>query len=244
ASQSLTEGANQSVSGSVSDVAGNSASASVTGVNVDTTAPTITGAPTTAPNANGWYSGDVVIHWTCADPLSGLASACPANTTISGEGANLGASASVADRAGNVGVGSVSGIKIDRTAPATIASSAPAGWSNTDVTINLSASDNLSGVATTSYQVDGGATQTGSSVVFNTDGKHTLTFWSVDNAGNVEDKTAAGNSITIQVDKTAPTISGAAAPAPNTFGWNKSDVTVSFTCADATSGVAFCTPDT
>src|SRR6185437_7015722 len=112
ASQSLTEGANQSVSGSVSDVAGNSASASVTGVNVDTTAPTITGAPTTAPNANGWYSGDVVIHWTCADPLSGLASACPANTTISGEGANLGASASVADRAGNVGVGSVSGIKI------------------------------------------------------------------------------------------------------------------------------------
>ena len=243
-SQLVNEGANQSVSGSVSDVAGNSASATLGDLNVDTTAPVITGAPTTAPNANGWYSGDVTIHWTCSDNLSGIAGGCPADSTISGEGANLGASASVLDKAGNTGLGSVSGIKIDRTAPTTIASSAPAGWSNTNVTINLSATDNLSGVAVTHYQVDGGATQTGTTAVFNTDGKHTLVFWSVDDAGNTEDKTAPGNSLTIQVDETPPTISGAASPAPNGNNWNNSDVTVHFTCADATSGVAFCTPDT
>lgn len=245
ASQTVTEGAHQTVSGSVSDVAGNSASASVTDINVDTTAPTITGAPTTAPNAQGWYSRDVKIHWTCADALSGVPNgACPADTTITGEGANLGASASVTDDAGNVGLGSVSGIQIDRTSPTTIASSVPAGWSNADVTINLSATDNLSGVAKTYYQVDGGATQTGTTITFTTDGAHTLVFWSVDNAGNVEDKTATGNSITVQVDKTPPTISGSASPAPNAFGWNNGDVTVTFTCADATSGVAFCTPTT
>ncbi|HEX5571943.1 MAG TPA: hypothetical protein VFX31_11170, partial [Ktedonobacterales bacterium] len=243
-SQLVNEGANQSVSGSVSDVAGNSASATLGDLNVDTTAPVITGAPTTAPNANGWYSGDVTIHWTCSDNLSGIAGGCPADSTISGEGANLGASASVLDKAGNTGLGSVNDIKIDRTEPTTIASSAPAGWSNTNVTINLSATDNLSGVAVTHYQVDGGATQTGTTAVFNTDGKHTLVFWSVDDAGNTEDKTAPGNSLTIQVDETPPTISGAASPAPNGNNWNNSDVTVHFTCADATSGVAFCTPDT
>ena len=42
-------------------------------------APTITGAPTTSPNANGWYNGDVTIHWTCSDALSGIA-ACPADS--------------------------------------------------------------------------------------------------------------------------------------------------------------------
>ena len=244
ASQLVNEGANQSVSGSVSDMAGNSASASLSDINVDTTAPIITGAPTTAPNVNGWYSDDVTIHWTCSDNLSGVAGSCPADSLITGEGANLGVSTSVMDKAGNTGLGSVSGIKIDRTAPTTIASSAPAGWSNADVTINLSATDNLSGVAVTHYQVDGGATQTGTAVVLNTDGKHTLVFWSIDNAGNTEDKTAPGNSLTIQVDETPPTISGAASPAPNANGWNNSDVTVHFTCADATSGVAFCTPDT
>src|SRR5262245_10338352 len=45
----------------------------------------------------------------------------------------------------------------------------------------------------------------------------------------------------IGVDDIPPTITGAVAPAPNVAGWNKSDLTVTFTCADATSGIASCT---
>jgi hypothetical protein len=44
----------------------------------------------------------------------------------------------------------------------------------------------------------------------------------------------------IVVDGTAPTITGTASPARNAAGWNNTDVTVSFACADDTSGIALC----
>lgn len=44
------------------------------------------------------------------------------------------------------------------------------------------------------------------------------------------------------VDDVAPTIAATLSPAPNAAGWNNSDVTVSFQCADERSGVGFC-PD-
>jgi hypothetical protein len=58
----------------------------------------------------------------------------------------------------------------------------------------------------------------------------------VDNAGNI----SPAVSTTIRIDGEAPTISGAAAPAPNPAGWNNSDVTVTFTCDDTLSGVDTC----
>ena len=91
----------------------------MTGVNIDETAPSLSGLATTSPNANGWYNSDVLVHWTASDGLSGLATAAPADSTITGEGDNLSASVSVSDKAGNSTNASVSGIKIDRTAPHT-----------------------------------------------------------------------------------------------------------------------------
>jgi hypothetical protein len=41
-------------------------------------------------------------------------------------------------------------------------------------------------------------------------------------------------------DTTPPTIAAAVNPTPNAAGWHKTDATVSFTCADSTSGVASC----
>ncbi|HZT82877.1 MAG TPA: hypothetical protein VFA26_21780, partial [Gemmataceae bacterium] len=61
-------------------------------VTIDTVAPTISGAATTSPNGAGWYTGDVTVHWTVSDALSGIA-APPADSTITGEGSNLSASA-------------------------------------------------------------------------------------------------------------------------------------------------------
>src|ERR687885_57011 len=45
-------------------------------------------------------------------------------------------------------------------------------------------------------------------------------------------------NVTIKRDATAPTVGATASPGPNGYGWNNSDVTVSFSCDDATSGIA------
>jgi hypothetical protein len=60
---------------------------------------------------------------------------------------------------------------------------------------------------------------------------------------SVELRGKPGGGITIQiigVDNDPPTIAAAVKPAPNAAGWHKSDVTVSFTCADAISGIDVC----
>jgi hypothetical protein len=227
----LHERAGQSVTGTVSDQAGNSASATVSGINIDETSPTISGAATTAPNAAGWYNGDVTVHWTVGDALSGIASA-PADSMITGESNNLAASARVWDKAGNSASATVSGIKIDRTAAFTTASATGAtqsasGWFTEPVTIALSAADQagLSGVAATYYTVDGGAEQTYTGAfVLTADGTHTVTFWSVDNAGNVEQT----RTLNVQIDKTAPTtgLSATGVYLPGTsFSWGSADQT-------------------
>ncbi len=55
------------------------------------------------------------------------------------------------------------------------------------VQVTLAATDNASGVAATYYEIDGGAQQTYSSpFTVNTLGNHTVGFYSVDMAGNVE----------------------------------------------------------
>ena len=232
-----TQGANQSVTGTAVDAAGNTASTTVSAINVDLTAPTLTGAPTTAANANGWYNSNVSINWPCADALSGLVpSGCPGNSTITGEGSNLTATATVADKAGNSTTSTSSAVRIDRTAPVTVASAPPA-WNNTNLTVTLSATDALSGVANTQYSVDGGATQTGTSVLFNTDGDHVLQYWSTDRAGNTE----TTRSVHVKIDKTSPTISHTQSPVANAHGWNNTAVTITFTCNDILSGIASCT---
>src|SRR5262249_1361433 len=68
--QTFDEGAAQAAHGLAVDLADNSAVVTDAGINVDKTAPTLTGAPTSTPNADGWYGNDVTIHWTCGDALS------------------------------------------------------------------------------------------------------------------------------------------------------------------------------
>ncbi|MDQ1426146.1 MAG: large repetitive protein, partial [Acidimicrobiaceae bacterium] len=232
------EAANQSAAGTATDKAGNTASASVTNISIDKTQPTLTGAPTTSPNGASWYQNNVIIQWTCGDALSGIVSGtCPANSTISGEGTGLTASAAVNDRAGNTRSSTSSpAVKIDRTAPVTTASALPV-WNNTNVTVTLSPSDALSGVASTSWSLDGGPTQSGTSVPVTTEGDHTLTFSSTDNAGNAE----TTKTVHVRIDKTPPTISHLQSPSANANGWNNTNVTVTFTCADGVSGIASCT---
>jgi len=46
--------------------------------------------------------------------------------------------------------------------------------------------------------------------------------------------------VTIKLDTVSPTITGARSPAANAAGWNKTPVTVSFSCTDAGAGLASC----
>src|SRR5439155_3079108 len=59
-----------------------------------------------------------------------------------------------------------------------------------------------------------------------------------DKAGNVS---APVSKTGINIDKTAPTASAAQLPLANVNGWNNTDVTVTFTGADALSTIDFCT---
>ena len=66
-----------------------------------------------------------------------------------------------------------------------------------------------------------------------------------DNTLSVKVDGAQGSGVTVEIegfDIDPPTITAHAQPAPNAAGWNNTAVTVAFTCADAVSGVASCTP--
>jgi hypothetical protein len=139
----------------------------------------------------------------------------------------------------------------DTIPPVTVATVSPvanaAGWHNTDAAVDLSASDEAggSGVQSITYLIAGAqATPTtvvsgsAASISITTEGISEITFWATDNEGNDE----AAQTLAVRVDKTAPSISGSASPAPNPNGWNNTPVTVTFVCSDATSGLAAGSP--
>jgi pimeloyl-ACP methyl ester carboxylesterase len=138
---------------------------------------------------------------------------------------------------------------VDVTSPITTATPSPAananGWNTGDVAVSLGATDETggSGVREIHYTLTSGATTTSlvvpgasASVLVSPEGTSALDFFASDNAGNVE----ATKHLTIRIDRTPPTITGARAPAANAAGWNNTDVTVTFSCADLLSGIASC----
>jgi hypothetical protein len=109
--------------------------------------------------------------------------------------------------------------------------------------VTLTAGDNLSGTAATYYSIDGGAVTAYGAPFSVGKGVHTVTYWSRDLAGNVEDKTASGHTLTIKVDNLAPTISGAPTTSSNANDWYNGPVTVHFACSDAETAIQSCPAD-
>jgi hypothetical protein len=133
-------------------------------------------------------------------------------------------------------------LSVESVAPATTATISPStpdganGWYRSAVSVNLSASDNCSGVAMTEFSTDGGATWEPytNDLALISDGVRTIHYRSVDNAGNFE----AARSLTVKIDQTAPTISLSADPSviwpPN---GKTVQVAISGSGADAGSGL-------
>ena len=232
-------------SGTVTDLAGNVSDAIVSAdLKIDTKAPVITNnGPTTQPNANGWYNGNVINRFSASDPNgtsgSGLANAADADIskTTQGEGTAVKVtSGQVSDNAGNVAasVDSVA-FKIDKTAPIVAASVSPdraaSRWYNKATgapTVSYRCSDALSGLSGTcpaGRTFGEGENQS-------------------DSSGDVSD--LAGNKASasvdnIDVDLTAPTKPQASfgrAPEDSAGGYFKDTVTVGYGgSTDALSGI-------
>ena len=205
-------------------------------VNIDITKPTIGVNATPAANGTGWNNGDVTVSYTCTDATSGIAS-CPATQTLSTEGIGISTTIPIStDNAGNDSdPGTVVSVNIDKTAPtisaaATTAPNGNNGWYISDVSVAFTCGDALSGVvscpAAQTLSSEGNAISSTAQTIS-------------DQAGNG----ATSNVVTVQIDKTPPTITAAATTAPNANGWYSGDVTIHFTCSDATSGVVACPAD-
>ena len=139
---------------------------------------------------------------------------------------------------------SLSGAGADTVPPATMmqlnGSEGVNSWYRSDVTVKLDASDAGAGVREIHYAVDGIETPApGNAAVFtiSAEGSYRLIYFAVDGAGNYE----AVQSLTVNIDKTPPVVTAVTTPVANANGWNNTDSTVTFVCADATSGMASCT---
>lgn len=196
-------------------------------IGVDNDPPVISASASPAADSFGWNNSNVVVTFTCSDQTSGVAF-CPAPLTVSTEGASQVINGTATDRAGNTSSASVT-INLDKTPPTITSTPAPPansfGWNNTAVSVTFTCVDSLSGIATCPPIVglpNEGANQPASETA-------------VDKAGN-----SSSTTVLVSIDKTPPSISATASPAPNAAGWNNTDVTVTFACTDALSGVAAC----
>lgn len=135
----------------------------------------------------------------------------------------------------------------DTTPPVTTAVPTPGpnsnGWNNSSVSVTLTSTDNETngtGPKDIQYSINSGTPVVvagGSATVpFSAEGVFALSYFGVDNAGNVE----SPHTLTVQIDETPPTITSSQSPPANAAGWNNSPVSVTFNCSDALSGVASC----
>lgn len=137
----------------------------------------------------------------------------------------------------------LNGSAVDTIAPATTSMisglNGGNGWYRSPVTVNLTATDSGSGVRDVQYSVDGAVvTVPGGTAGFTIteDGIHEIAYHATDNAGVAE----TAHIVSINIDQTPPGISASVSPAPNANGWNSADVTVTFVCSDALSGMVSC----
>ncbi|CAJ35970.1 OmpL47-type beta-barrel domain-containing protein [Methanocella arvoryzae] len=245
------EGAGQSASSTATDKVGHTATATVRNINIDMTAPVTTHSLSGTIGSDGWYTSDVTMTLSASDGLSGVKgieystdgttwTAYTAPVTFSAEGVTTVYYRSI-DNADNLEANKSVTFKSDKTQPSTtLTLSRPADsrkWYNAPVDISFTAEDATSDVKTIYYQlvVNGVAgswmTYTpGTSVNIASEGNTSVKYYSVDNAGNEEDK----KSKVIRIDTVKPTISVSPAPSAS---WYTGYPAFHFTFEDSTSGV-------
>ena len=196
---------------------------------IDADPPTTTAAPNRPPNSAGWYRAPLSVSWSGVDPTSGIAS-CHAPVSYNGpDTAGSNQTGSCTDNAGNSSSDSFT-VRYDTVAPTTVATPSRAangaGWYRAPLSIAWVGSDVTSGLAACSATLPyngpdtAGSNQTGSCT---------------DNAGN-----SSSDSFTVRYDTAAPNTVATPARPPNSAGWYRAPVGISWGGTDALSGVDSC----
>src|SRR3989475_11294181 len=107
------------------------------------------------------------------------------------------------------------------------------GWYTSKVTVSLAATDATSGVATSSYRIDGGSwfVYTGPFVLGT--GSHVVDSFSGDVAGLTE----GTHSQSIAIDTTPPSTTASVSGTAGANGWYVTTVAVSLSATDSGSGI-------
>ena len=227
-----TQGANQVVTVTCSNLAGTSITGSQT-VSIDLTPPAISGKASPAAAASGWNNTPVAVSFTCTDALSGVAAGYPTgNTNLTNDTSGATITGTCKDVAGNAASGTVGPIRIDRTPPViAFVSAVPvnaAGWSNGPVTVTWSCTDSGSGPvsATVTQTVTGDGTN------------DSATGTCTDLAGNTASNTHSG----IKID-TVPPIVRFFSPVDGATYMLGTSILAGYSCSDGGSGVSTCAGD-
>ncbi len=195
------------------DVAGNREEEQRLDIAIDLTPPTVSVTADRLPAASGWYTAPVTLNFVANDVPTGQAEV---HFRLNGgswqQGTHLLISADglheieyyAQDPAGNRSpVGRVD-IQIDSVPPTTAyrleGTQGQNGWYVTPLTVHLIPADATSGVASTFYRINEGPWQSGTQFEVRSDGQYSLSFYSVDVAGNVE----TSYPVTVRIDTVAP----------------------------------------
>lgn len=231
---SAPDSAAASVNGGCTDAAGNTGHASYD-FKYDGTAPTATIAVASGATAgtNGWYTSDLTLHTSGTDVVSGIES-CTADQFETTETIGATFNGSCTNGAGLITSASPLSVKVDKTGPSAVLAITAGtlgnnGWYVSDVTLETTGQDSISGPVTCT------------DVQHQTTDTNGTTF----NGSCTNDAGLSTNAapVTVKVDTTAPTVTATADRSPDHNGWYNHALTVSFAATDSTSGVATCSPD-
>jgi len=186
------------------DIAGNLAT-TIVSFTIDTIAPTVNIDPVVTPTnisiqtITGTFTdaniANITVNGILAAPGAGTYNAVVSLV----EGNNI-INVIATDLANNQASASTN-ILLDTIAPITTDNS-PSTWQNADFIVTLTPTDSGSGVYYTTYNLDSVGWVNGTSIPITITGNHTIQYYSVDNAGNVENvKTTYA-----LLDKDAPSV--------------------------------------
>ncbi|HET8756535.1 MAG TPA: Ig-like domain repeat protein [Solirubrobacteraceae bacterium] len=206
-------------------------------VQLDFTVPTDTTAIATTWQKSRTFS------WSAVDELSGpdtfeytidggalQTAAVGASITVPSDGTFV-IVHRVLDAAGQTSGWTTHTLKVDTVAPANTSAVPPSTWQAAALSLDLTGTDDRSGLDTMQWRIDGVTINDGGPAVIDADGEYTLETRAVDAAGN----TTAWRSDTVRVDVTDPVNDTPAAPG----GWRTTDYTVHVEGSDGDgSGVA------
>ena len=228
-----TETTGQTYTGSCVNRAGLTGNADPLTVKLDKTAPQATLTATGTLGANGWYTSNVTVSTNGTDNISEPV-VCTADQAQTEETTGELFTGSCTNEAGLSTDAAQLTVKLDKTAPSAVlavtgGTAGANGWYTSDVTVETTGADTISGPVTCTPNQSQTTETTG----------HEFNGSCTNLAGLI----GSASLLTVKLDKTAPSATLTASGTQGTNGWFLDDVTVKTTGADAISGPVTCTPD-